>query len=256
VKQARGRRGAAVEVAIHDGAAWLTLARPAARNRLDGEMMGALVEACGAAEDAVEARVVVLGARGPVFSAGLPAGRAWPDAAWPDGVGALAAVGKPVIVAIGGVARGWGVALALAGDLRLAARGAALVLPEVRAGRLPGGGVTQRLTRMIGPARTLELLLLRQRVTAAEAAAWGLVSRVVPRSGLAAAVAETVGALVARGPVALRFAKEAVSRALDLPLDDGMRLEHDLYAMLQTTEDRREGIRAFLERRKPQFHAR
>jgi len=241
---------------MRDGVAWLTLARPTTRNRLDAEMLGALVEACAVAEDAAEARVVVLAARGPAFSVGLPAARAWPEAGWPDGIGALAALGKPVVVALAGEARGWGVALALAGDLRLAARGAVLALPEARGGRLPGGGITQRLARMVGPARALELLLVRQRLTATQASDWGLVSAVVPGARLAAVVAETARTLSARGPIALRFAKEAVNRALDLPLDEGMRLEHDLYVLLQTTEDRREGVRAFLERRKPQFHGR
>jgi enoyl-CoA hydratase len=234
----------------------MTLARPAARNRCDAELLAALADACAEAENADAARVVVLAARGPAFSAGLPRAYRWPDPAWPDGVAALAALTKPVVAALQGEALGWGLALALACDLRVASAGAVLALPEMREGRFPGGGVTQRLPRVVGVARALDLVLLGTRLTAARAAEWGLVSAVVPPGRLAAAVAETARALAARGPLALRLAKEAVVRALDLPLADGIRLEEDLYVLLQTTEDRREGIRAFLERRTPRFSGR
>ena len=102
-----------VEVAVRAGVAWITLTRPAGGNRLDDEMLAGLVAAAGAAEDRTDVRVVVLSAQGRDFSLGLPAGRAWPEPAWPDGVGAVAAVTKPIVAAIGGDARGWGLALAL-----------------------------------------------------------------------------------------------------------------------------------------------
>ena len=234
----------------------MTLSRPATRNRLDAELLGALADACEAVEDSDEARVVVLAARGPAFSTGLPRACSWPERAWPDAVAALAAVTKPVIAALQGEVLGWGLALALACDLRIASEEAVLALPELAEGRFPGGGSTQRLARIVGVARALELVLLGTRLGAAEAALWGLVSRVVPPARLAAAVGDVARRLVARGPLALRLAKEAVVRALDLPLVDGMRLEHDLYVLLQTTGDRREGIRAFLERRAPRFTGR
>jgi enoyl-CoA hydratase/carnithine racemase len=198
----------------------------------------------------------VLQAEGPVFSAGLPRGCPWPDAGWPDGLGAVAGLTRPVIAAVQGAALGWGLALALACDLRIAAAGAVLALSDVREGRLPGGGAIQRLVRMVGTARTLELVLLGSRLPAARAAEWGLVSAVVGRAGLRAAAARTARALAARGPLAVRLAKEAVLKGLDLPLAEGIRLEQDLYVLLQTTADRREGVRAFLERRKPRFGGR
>jgi len=240
---------------VRAGAAWITLARPATGNRLDAGMLAALVDACAAAEDAAAARVVVLAARGPAFCAGLPAACPWPPAAWPDGVGAVAALTKPVVAAIQGAATGWGFALALACDLRIAARGAVFRLPGAAAGGLRGGGVTARLRRMVGAARALELALLGTPVAATEALDGGLVREVVSRRRLPAAVGAVVRMLAARGPLALRFAKEAVVKALDLPLAEGMRLEQDLYVLLQTTEDRREGVRAFLERRRPRFDA-
>jgi enoyl-CoA hydratase/carnithine racemase len=241
---------------VRDGVAWITLARPATRNRCDAELMGGLAEACAAAEDAETARVVVLRAQGAAFSAGLPRGCVWPPAAWPDGVGAVAGLTKPVIAAVQGAALGWGLALALASDVRIASSDAVLALPDLGERRLPGGGVTQRLPRMVGVGRALELVLLGTRLTAVRAAEWGLVSAVVPPARLQVTVDETARTLVARGPLALGLAKEAVVRALDLPLADGIRLEEDLYVLLQTTVDRREGIRAFIASRRPRFHGR
>jgi len=245
-----------VQFALRDGVAWLTLDRPATANRLDAELQGALVDACAAAEEAREARVVVLAARGSVFSAGLPRGWRRPEAAWPDGVRAVAALTKPVVAAIQGEALGYGMALALACDLRIAARSAVLALPEAGEGTLPGGGAMARLARIVGPARALQIVLLGSRLSATRAGAWGLVSQVVEAARLRATVVETARRLAARGPLALRLAKEAVTAALDLPLGEGIRLEEDLYVLLQTTADRREGIRAFLGGRTPRFGAR
>ena len=255
MRRPRGEE-AAVELSVHDGVAWMTLARPATGNRLDAELLGALGDACAAVEDDERARVAVLGARGRLFSAGLPDGCAWPEPAWPDGVGAVAALSKPVLAAIGGDALGWGFALALACDVRIAATTAVFALPDVAAGRLPGGGITQRLPRIVGPARALELLLLGTRLRAPRAAAWGLVAAAVEPARLAAVVAAAARALAARAPLAVRLGKEAVVRALDLPLEQGIRLEQDLYVLLQTTADRREGIAAFRARRRPRFRGR
>src|SRR5262249_14733333 len=145
-------RGPAVEVAVQDGVAWLTLARPARRNQLDDEMRGPLADTCQAVEHDDSVRVAVLAAAGEHFCAGLPPGIAWPDAASPDGVAALAALSKPAIACLAGTVRGWGLALALACDLRVAATTAVLELPEVSRGRLPGGGGAQRRTRLVGTA--------------------------------------------------------------------------------------------------------
>jgi enoyl-CoA hydratase/carnithine racemase len=245
-----------VEFSVRAGVAWITLARPASRNRLDAEMLAGLVDACAAAEDADAVRAVVLAARGGAFCVGLPPACGWPERAWPDGVGAVAALSKPVVAALAGETLGWGLALALACDLRIAASTAVLGVPDVAHGRLPGGGVLPRLTRMVGLARALELALLGTRLGAARAAEWGLVSAVTEAARLPEAVESVARLLAERGPVALRLAKEAVVRSLDMPLGDGIKLEQDLYVLLQTTGDRREGIRAFLERRAPHFEGR
>src|SRR5262249_48783135 len=144
----------------------------------------------------------------------------------------------------------------LACDIRIASTGAVLGVPELGRGWMPAGGVAPRLARMIGVARTLDVVLLGRRLPARTAAEWGLVSVVVPAARLEKTGAEAGRGPGARGPLALRLAKEAVVKALDLPLADGIRLEEDLYVLLQTTEDRREGVRAFLERRRPRFAGR
>jgi enoyl-CoA hydratase len=147
-------------------------------------------------------------------------------------------------------------ALALACDVRIAGAKAVFSVPDVGAGRMPGGGVTQRLPRVVGSGRAMGMLLLGDRVRADAALASGLVSEVVSSARLATVATARVRTLAERGPIALRYAKEAVRRALDLPLEDGVRLEHDLYVLLQTTADRREGVDAFRQRRRPRFHAR
>jgi len=235
--------------------AWVELGRAANGTALDDEVMAGLVEACVAVMDDDDARVMVLGSPGHDFCVGLPRGLVRPPEAWPDGVRAVAGVTKPVVAMLSGAVRGWGLALALACDLRIASTSAVLEAPEVRRGALPGAGVTQRLTRIVGPSRALAMVLLGEPLAARDALAWGLVSQVVAGARLRMAAAVARG-LASHGPVALRFAKEAVGRALDLPLDDGIRLEQDLYVLLQTTADRREGIASFLERRPPRYEGR
>jgi enoyl-CoA hydratase/carnithine racemase len=254
VKPARAR--GTVIVQIDDGVGRLTLACPATRNRLDLPVVQALVDACAAIALDPDVHVVVLDGAGPDFSLGLPSDRGWLDPAWPDPVAAVAGLPQPVVAAIDGEARGWGLALTLACDVRIATTRAVLSAPDLGEGRLPGGGLTQRLPRIVGVGRTAALLLLGQRLDAREALAWGLVAEIVRPGALGRAVDATARAMAARGPIALRYAKEAVRRALDLPLDDGVRLEHDLYVLLQTTADRREGVAAFRARRRPRFRAR
>jgi enoyl-CoA hydratase/carnithine racemase len=246
----------AVVVRVDDGVARVTLARSETCNRLDLELCQALVDVCAAVADEPRAHVVVLEAAGRDFSVGLPPRERWLPAAWPDPVAAVAALPQPVVAAIDGDAVGWGFGLALACDIRIASPRAVLVAPELATGRMPGGGITQRLPRVVGSGRAMALLLLGERLRARVALDWGLVTDVVASARLARVAAERARALARRGPLALRFAKEAVRRALDLPLADGVRLEHDLYVLLQTTADRREGVEAFLARRPPRFQAR
>jgi enoyl-CoA hydratase len=225
-------------------------------NTLDVTTQQALVDACAAVDGDARVRAVVLSARGRRFCDGLPADVRWPPEPWPDAIEALWAVRKPVVAAIAGDVTGWGLGLALACDVRVAGADVAFRLAAPSAGDFPGGGVTQRLPRLIGPARAAQWLMLGGRVGAREAASWGLVDRVVPRARVRASATTLARGIARQAPIAVRYAKEAVRRALDLPLDDGMRLEHDLYVLLQTTADREEGLQAFLERRRPAYRDR
>jgi enoyl-CoA hydratase/carnithine racemase len=163
------------------------------------------------------------------------------------------ALPQPVIAALNGVALGGGLELALACDLRLAAEGAEVALPEVGLGIIPGAGGTQRLPRVIGVARAKELILTARRVTVPEALAMGLVGQVVPAADLSDA-ALALGERVARNaPVSLRQAKRAVDRGLSLPLHEALDLENKLYQACIPTADRREALLAFAEKRAPVF---
>lgn len=248
------RRGIAYEV--RDGIACVTLDRAEDGNRLTHEMAAALIDATDEAEDS-DAVAMVLRGSGRWFCGGLAEGVAPQDLLGRcNPVEALARVTKPVVAVIGGPAVGIGAELALAADIRIAADSATLTFPEVANGRLPCFGATQRLPRLVGRMRALEFLLLGEAIPAVEAVAVGLVSRVSPAAELESAVGTLTRTLRQHGPLALALAKEAVLRAGDLPLAAGMRLEEDLYVLLQTTADRAEGVRSFLAKRRPHFRGR
>jgi len=194
--------------------------------------------------------VVLLRSAGSDFCIGVD------DADWPplgavDFVAALAAVRQPVVAALRGRVEAEGFELALAADLRVAEPSTRFRMTQVSDGRLPASGGTQRLPRVIGVERALRAVLLGDAIDARRAAEWGLAQRVAKPADRAAR--RLVAELVRRGPIALRYAKEAVRRAPDFTLDDGARFEHDLYVLLETTRDRAEGVAAFLTKRKPTF---
>ena len=168
-------------------------------------------------------------------------------------VESLAALTKPTIAVVNGDALGVGLELALACDLRLAVDTARFGLTQVGEGLIPFCGGTQRLPRTVGQAKALELILMSAMINAQEAHRIGLVNEVIAAENFATRVDEVLTGLLGKGPIALRLGKEAVQKAMDLTLDQGMRLEEDLYALLQTTQDRAEGVRAFLEKRTPKF---
>ena len=168
----------------------------------------------------------------------------------------IASIEKPVIAAINGDALGQGLELTLSCDIRLCADRARFGFPEVAQGRIPSDGGTQRLPLIIGRGKALELILTAEAIDAQEAHRIGLVSQVVPRDGLMAEATALAERIAARGPIAVRYAKEAVSKGLDMTLEQALRFETDLTIILQTTEDRAEGVRAFLDKRPPQFHGR
>lgn len=173
-----------------------------------------------------------------------------------DPFGCLADLPKPVVAALNGEASGGGLALALACDIRIASDDAVFALPEVEAGAIPAAGATQRLARLVGRGNALQLILTGDRIGAAEALRMGLVSEVVAADALAGRARAIAARIAERGPLAEQFAKEAVARGIDMTLEQALRFETDLTIILQTTEDRAEGVRAFREKRKPEFKGR
>ena len=163
---------------------------------------------------------------------------------------------KPVIAAVNGYAFGGGCELALACHVRLASDNAVLGLPEVSLGIIPGYGGTQRLPRLIGTGRALELILTGRRVKADEAERIGLVNRVVPRAELLAEAEALAQAMLKNGPLAVAAALEAVQRGVQLGLSDGQRIESGMFGLLAASEDMHEGLKAFLEKRPARFQRR
>jgi enoyl-CoA hydratase len=168
---------------------------------------------------------------------------------------AIENLGIPVIAAINGYALGGGCELAMACTIRIAADTAFLGQPEINLGLIPGYGGTQRLARLIGTGRALELLLTGDRVSAAEAFRLGLVNRVVPAAELMPAARRLAGAIAGKAPIAVRYILEAVNRGVGLPPADAQSLEAALFGLVASTDDMREGTQAFLAKRAPAFKA-
>jgi enoyl-CoA hydratase/carnithine racemase len=239
---------------VADGVAWLCLERPRAGNRVTQDLAQAVCDAAEEIEDDERARIVVLSAVGPRFCLGVEDGGDWEQRV--DWVEAIARLTRPVVAAVQGDAVAEGFELALACDLRVVSSRACFAMPQLAQGRLPVHGGTQRLPRIAGRSRALDLLLTGRAMDAPEAAEMGIATCVAPPRSFRKAVAAVVDDLLAKGPIALRYAKEAVLKGTDLTLEQGVRLEEDLYVLLQTTRDRREGVRAFLGKRKPTFQGR
>ena len=160
---------------------------------------------------------------------------------------------KPVIAMVNGYCLGGGCEVALACDIRIASETASFGQPEINLGIIPGGGGTQRLTRLVGEGKAMEMILTGQIIDAQTAFAIGLVNHVVPADQLAAKTMEIANSIAEKAPIAVRLAKEAVKVASRSNLDEGLRREVDLFALCFATEDKDEGVAAFLEKRKPIF---
>ena len=163
---------------------------------------------------------------------------------------------KPTIAAINGFCLGGGCELAMACDIRIASEKAKLGQPEINLGLLPGGGGTQRLPRLVGMGAALKLLYTGDFIRADEALRIGLVDEVVPAGDVAARAKELAEAIAAKSPVALRLIKQAVRTSMRTPLDEGLRQEVSLFALAFASEDMKEGVDAFLNKRKPNFTGR
>ena len=251
---------------VRDRVARLTVNRPDKLNALDRATVEGIDRAvAGAGSDPEVGVLIVTGAGEKSFVAGADIGELSGQtpvegaayARFGQGVlGRLERLGKPSIAAINGFALGGGLELALACTLRLASETARLGQPEVALGIIPGFGGTQRLSRLVGRGRALELLLTGEPIDAREALRIGLVNRVVPAVELLAAAESLARTLLSRGPVALRCVLQAVHEGLEMTQAEGSAHEAALFGLTCGTEDMREGTRAFLEKRKPGFKGR
>ncbi len=251
----------------------ITLQRPNVLNALDSQMTRELIDIADAIDDDDAVRAVVLAGAGErAFSVGMDLKELVENAEGVDDPAILqdirhrlwslnpcerlAKLTKPTIAAIRGYALGAGLELTLACDMRVASEDAQFGFPEVHLGIIPALGGTQRLPRLIGRAKATEMIMTGEPISAAEAYRVELVNQVVSADALLPAAIQIASKLATYGPIALRFAREAISKGLDMTFDQGLHLETDLYAVLQTTEDRAEGIRSFREKRKPTFTGR
>jgi enoyl-CoA hydratase len=254
-----------LRVRIADRLATITIDRPEKRNALNAQVRAELVRALDTLADQDDVRVVVLtGAGEKAFVAGADIGefagrtpieqrRAMAGRRVFD---VVAAFPKPTIASLNGFALGGGCELALACDLRIAARSARLGQPEVNLGILPGGGGTQRLPRLVGMGRALRLIMTGELIAAEEAERIVLVDLVVDDEELAERTHELATRIAGHSPLALRLIKEAVRAAAEMPLSAGLALERELFITAFASEDRTEGVAAFLEKRAPEFRGR
>lgn len=242
--------------------AWLTVNRPDKLNALNlrtrEEILAVFKEL---REDSAVRVVVITGAGAKAFIAGADIGEFAGTTpleqreimAKSRAFDAMEDFPKPVIAMINGYALGGGCELAMACDIRIASSTAKLGQPEIKLGIIPGGGGTQRLARLVGEGKALELILTGDTINADEALRLGLVNHVVPPEELETKTMEIADKIAAMGPVALQMAKKAVKNAARLNLPAGLESESDLFALCFASQDREEGVRAFLEKRKPVF---
>jgi enoyl-CoA hydratase len=256
-----------VRTETQDGVRVITVDRPEKLNALNAGVLDALSRAVAECAEATDLRCVILtGAGEKAFIAGADIGElakltplegrehARRGQALLDRISDLPV---PTIAAINGYAYGGGLELAMACTLRVASENARMGLPETSLGILPGYGGTQRLARLVGRARAFELVLTSEKgLTAAEAERIGLVNRVVPAGGALEAARDLARKIAANGPVACRYAMEAIRRGLEMPLAEGQLLEATLFGLCAATEDMKEGMTAFLEKRPAKFSGR
>jgi enoyl-CoA hydratase len=245
--------------------AFVTFNRPESMNAINRQMARELVQACAQIEDDSAIRIAIFSGAGErAFSAGMDlkerAGTEFSPIERRNQKlsqtihtqsRAIAAMTKPTIAAIRGYCVGGGLEMALACDMRVAAEDAKLGLAEVRRGLIPGAGGTQRLPRVVGVAKALEICLTGDNVSGSEALRLGLANVAVPAADVLKAAEDLASRILKGAPMSVAFIKEAIKKGVELSLEEGLRLEADLSAMLATTEDSKEGPRAFAEKRAP-----
>jgi enoyl-CoA hydratase len=254
VKKSRGgavpasAKSGGVKLASASGCVTATLTRPSNRNRVSAAMATALMELFERVEDDDDIAMLAITGAGDIFCGGFEAD------VNPNLVESLAVLSKPTVAIVNGDATDEGMELAMAADIRIALAGARFALTQPSRGEMPHFGGTQRLPRLAGIGNAMRVLVAGAKIDGDEAMRIGLVTYLAKnRKELGARAGEVAQAILTRGPVAVRMVKDAVRKGYDMTLDQGIRLEEDLYALLQTTADRAEGVRAFLDKRKPLF---
>ncbi len=237
----------------------ITLNRPEVNNVIDTRLAEELADICSEVSRDENVKVVTITGAGKAFAVGTDWDGSLSSVDMEDGAKrwsvatAITRLNCPIIAVINGDALGQGLELALACDFRIAAETAYLGLNQIASGLIPWDGGTQHLPRLIGRAKAMEMILLGEPISAREASRIGLINKVVTLKELPLVAADMARRMASSAPLALRYAKEAILKGLDLTLEQGLRLETDLYSLLQTTEDRTEGVTAFLEKRHPKF---
>ena len=239
------------------------LNRPEALNALNDEVMTELVDALVALDDDEEVRCIVLGGSERAFAAGADIGQMAEASAMEmyearriDRWDAIRRVRTPLVAAVSGFCLGGGNELAMACDLIVASETAQFGQPETGLGIIPGAGGTQRLTRAVGKAKAMDVILSGRFLTAEEAERAGLVARVVAKEAWLEEAKAVARAIASKGPVAQRLAKESVNRAYETALEPGLDYERKALYLAFASEDAREGLTAFTEKRKPEFRGR
>lgn len=245
-----------------DGILKLTLNRPQALNALNGSLLDELEDVLHRAKNDKAVKALLLHGEGKNFCAGadikqlalLNAETGYTFAKRGQAIfKLLETLGKPSVAAIHGFALGGGCELAMAATLRLASENASFGQPEIKLGVIPGFGGTQRLLRLVGPGRALDLCLTGRFIKAPEALAWGLVNEVVPEEALLTRAQSLLETLVKMPPLALKSLMETIHRGAGLTLDDGLELEATHFGLCASSKDKTEGVQAFIDKRSPQF---
>ena len=245
-----------------EGIGYLTLNRPEVRNAFNQEMIDEIRDALRLIDRDEETRVLIITGAGKAFQAGadiaeLSIMKPMELLRWNEGVvrinAALEKLRQPVIAAINGAAMGGGMELAISCTLRVIAESAKMALPEVKLGIIPGTGGTQRLPRLIGKGRAAEIVLTGGLIDAAEAHRIGLVNKVVPHGEALGAAEKLAKEIIANAPIAVELAKDALEVGKDLPLEHAVQYSQKNCVTCFSTEDMKEGMAAFLEKRKPDF---
>jgi enoyl-CoA hydratase/carnithine racemase len=253
-----------VVLAERDGAVGIArLNRPDARNALSPEVMALLCEICEAWDADPDVLCIVVAGGDDYFAAGGDI-KAMSERSFQDALVSptasywrrMAGVRTPLVAAVSGYALGGGCELALTCDMIVASETAEFGQPEILLGIIPGGGGSQRLARVLGKQRAMELVLTGRRITAEEAHAWGLVNQVAGKQEWLAKAVELAQVVARRPPIAAKLAKQAVLAAEDMALAAGLDHERRLFELAMATEDRVEGMTAFVEKRRPVFKGR